>query len=314
MRFLIYQDSHQGSRKSNQDRIAYSYSRDSLLMVVADGMGGHLHGEIAAQIAVQFVTEAFHRQALPRLDDPLRFLLDTITNAHLAIIEYAEAQSLAETPRTTCVVCVVQDGAAYWAHVGDSRLYLIRDGRIEALTRDHSRVQMLVDMGRVREEAVAAHPDRNKIFNCLGQITLPRVDVSKRVPLKHGDHLILCTDGFWGPLSSRVMIDTLLRKDILKAMPELMEMAEMRAGAEGDNLSLVAMTWVEETALYSASSASAALESPESVSTVMLEPGEHSTMASAFGVNAPGTHNHLSEDEIERAIEEIRNAIRKHSD
>jgi len=309
MRFLIYQESLQGPRKSNQDRIAYSYSRDALLMVVADGMGGHLHGEIAAHIAVQFVTEAFHRQALPRIDDPLRFLLDTITNAHLAIIEYAEAQALAETPRTTCVVCVVQEGAAYWAHVGDSRLYLIRDGRVEAVTRDHSRVQMLVDMGRVREEAVAAHPDRNKIFNCLGQVTLPRVDVSRRTPLTHGDHVILCTDGFWGPVSSRVMIDTLLRKDILAAMPELMQMAETRAGAEGDNLSLLAMTWVEESGLAAASPSS----SPDSVSTMMMEPGEHSTMAPSFGANAPGTQAHLSDEEIERAIEEIRNAIRKHS-
>lgn len=305
MRFLIYQESRQGPRKSNQDRIAYSYSRDALVMVVADGMGGHLHGEIAAHIAVQFVIEAFQRQAQPRIEDPPRFLLDTITNAHLAIIEYAEGRALIETPRTTCVVCIVQDGSAYWAHVGDSRLYVIRDGRVEALTKDHSRVQMLVDMGRVREEAVAAHPDRNKIFNCLGQITLPRVDISRRTPLKTGDHIILCTDGFWGPLSSRMMIDTLLRKNLLTAMPELMHLAEARGGAEGDNLSLLAMTWIEDLAAPHAQASS------ETVSTVMMEPGVHSTKASTFG--SPGTQSHLSDEEIERAIDEIRNAIRKHS-
>ena len=143
MRFLIYQESRQGARKSNQDRIAYSYSRDALIMVVADGMGGHLHGEIAAHIAVQFITEAFQRQAQPRIDDPHRFLLDTITNAHLSILEYAEVRGLLETPRTTCVACILQDGCAYWAHVGDSRLYLLRGGKVELTLSVIAQVQKM---------------------------------------------------------------------------------------------------------------------------------------------------------------------------
>jgi serine/threonine protein phosphatase PrpC len=304
MKFSVYQESRQGPRKSNQDRVAYCYSRDALCMVIADGMGGHLHGEVAAQIASQFIAEAFQRNAQPRLADPLKFLLESITNAHRAIVDYANVRSLLETPRTTCVACIVQDGLAQWAHVGDSRLYLIRNGRVEAQTKDHSRVQILVDAGRVREEAVAAHPDRNKIFNCLGQIGLPKVDLSRRTALRHGDVILLCTDGLWGPLMSKHICEELLRADVMQAVPKLLDMAEVRAGREGDNASVVAMTWFDE-------SESAGTEG---ISTLSMDPTDIKTTVEQFGKSTPpATGGYLSDDEIERAIDEIRNAIKKHS-
>lgn len=304
MKFSVYQESRQGPRKSNQDRVAYCYSRDALCMVIADGMGGHLHGEVAAQIASQFIAEAFQRNAQPRLADPLKFLLESITNAHHAIVDYANVRSLLETPRTTCVACIVQDGLAHWAHVGDSRLYLIRNGRIEGQTKDHSRVQILVDAGRVREEAVAAHPDRNKIFNCLGQMGPPKVDLSRRIALRHGDVILMCTDGLWGPLTSRHICEELLRAEVMRAVPKLLDMAEVRAGREGDNASVVAMTWFEETGSAGA----------EGISTVSMDPTDIKTTVEQFGKSAPpATGGYLTDDEIERAIDEIRNAIQKHS-
>jgi PPM family protein phosphatase len=304
MKFSVYQESRQGPRKSNQDRVAYCYSRDALCMVIADGMGGHLHGEVAAQIASQFIAEAFQRNAQPRLADPLKFLLESITNAHHAIVDYANVRSLLETPRTTCVACIVQDGLAHWAHVGDSRLYLIRNGRIEGQTKDHSRVQILVDAGRVREEAVAAHPDRNKIFNCLGQMGPPKVDLSRRIALRHGDVILMCTDGLWGPLTSRHICEELLRAEVMHAVPKLLDMAEVRAGREGDNASVVAMTWFEETGSAGA----------EGISTVSMDPTDIKTTVEQFGKSTPpATGGYLTDDEIERAIDEIRNAIQKHS-
>jgi len=304
MKFSVYQESRQGPRKSNQDRVAYCYSRDALCMVIADGMGGHLHGEVAAQIASQFIAEAFQRSAQPRLADPLKFLLESITNAHHAIVDYANVRSLLETPRTTCVACIVQDGLAHWAHVGDSRLYLIRNGRIEGQTKDHSRVQILVDAGRVREEAVAAHPDRNKIFNCLGQMGPPKVDLSRRIALRHGDVILMCTDGLWGPLTSRHICEELLRAEVMRAVPKLLDMAEVRAGREGDNASVVAMTWFEETGPAGA----------EGISTVSMDPTDIKTTVEQFGKSTPpATGGYLTDDEIERAIDEIRNAIQKHS-
>src|SRR5574338_599374 len=147
MRFTIYQESRIGQRRSNQDRIAYCYSRDALLMLVADGMGGHQHGEIAAQLAAQVITRSFQRDARPALREPALFLSRALTNAHHAILDYSFDRNLAESPRTTIVACVVQEGVAWWAHAGDSRLYLLRHGHIHAQTRDHSRVQLMIDQG-----------------------------------------------------------------------------------------------------------------------------------------------------------------------
>jgi len=302
MKFSIYQESRQGPRKANQDRVAYSYSRDSLCLVIADGMGGHLHGEVAAQIATQFIIEAFQREARTRLEEPFKFLLDTIMHAHLAIIDYANVRTLIETPRTTCVACVVQDGLAYWAHVGDSRLYLVRDGRVEAQTRDHSRVQMLVDSGRIREEAVAVHPDRNKIFNCLGQMAPPKIELSRPTALRHRDTLLMCSDGLWGPLSSRAICDALMREEIVGAIPKLLDMAESRAGKEGDNLSALAITWADDTPA----------EDTKWISTVAMNETDHKSTVRQFGETQPQEQSaYLSDDEIERAIDEIRIAIRK---
>jgi len=299
MRFSIFQESRKGTRKENQDRAGYAYTRDSLLMVVADGMGGHLHGEVASQIAVQLLTEAFQREAKPKLSDPSWFLEKKITDAHLALGEYAKARNLVESPRTTCVACVVQDSTAHWAHVGDSRLYHIRRGKIESRTRDHSRVQFLVDHGRVREEAVAAHPDRNKIFNCIGASTVPRVDLSKPTALREGDTLILCTDGMWGVLTGPLITAALMKNSILKAVPELLDLAELRAGFECDNLSVVAMTWAEKHA-----------GAAEEVTTQTLDLDKVSTQLEDFRASGEGD---LSDEEIERAIKEIREAIHKHT-
>jgi serine/threonine protein phosphatase PrpC len=306
MKFSIYQESRRGGRKSNQDRIAYSYSRDALLLVLADGMGGHLHGEVAAQLAVQFLTEEFEREAKTKLADPFLFLTKSITNAHHAIVDYAAIRRLEETPRTTCVACVVQDSIAYWAHVGDSRLYLVRNGHVHVQTKDHSRVQMLVDSGRIREEAVSAHPERNKIYNCLGSHTPPQVDMSRKTVLHEGDSLLLCSDGLWGPLNSRVIGSALLNGDIMKAVPLLMSQAEARAGKDSDNISAVAITWLE-------SYPEAGL--PGDVSTQTLELGQFTTQLEDFGRTQPdiGRGSDLTDEEIERAIEEIRVALRRHS-
>ena len=108
MKFTIYQESRIGNRDSNQDRVAYCYSRDALMMVIADGMGGHLYGEVAAQIAVQYITGAFQRDAKPALADPFLFLSRALSHAHHTILDYAVDRKLPEAPRTTCVVCVVQ--------------------------------------------------------------------------------------------------------------------------------------------------------------------------------------------------------------
>lgn len=300
MRFTIYQESRQGGRKNNEDRLAYCYSRDTLLMVVADGMGGHFYGEIAAQIAVQTLTDNFQHEATPTIDDPFRFLQKSITNAHHAIIDYSAKHGLEDSPRTTCVACIVQDNIAYWAHAGDSRLYLMRGGKVVAQTKDHSRIRLLMDEGVLNEAQAARHPDRNKIYSCLGSDHPPEIDFSRKTLLEKGDVLMLCSDGLWGALSGEMMAVTVKGSNLMQTVPMLLTQAENKAGVHCDNLSVVAVRWEE----------SYHDEAQSSVSTQTMALNEVTTRIDEFGRN-PGHKTDLSDDEIEKAIDEIRAAIDK---
>jgi len=300
MRFTIYQESRQGGRKNNEDRISYCYSRDALLMVVADGMGGHHYGEVASQIAVQTLAEAFQREAKSILPDPFRFLQRSMTNAHSAILDYASRHRLPDTPRTTCVACIVQDNIAYWAHAGDSRLFLMREGKVIAQTKDHSRIRLMVEEGLISEAQAAEHPDRNKIYSCLGSPHAPEIEFSRKTPLEKGDIILICTDGLWGVTSGEMMAAALKNANLLQAVPMLLEQAEIKGGEYGDNLSVVAVRW-EDTYVEEASSA---------ISTQTMTQNEVTTRLEEFGRN-PAYKSDLTEDEIEKAIDEIRAAIEK---
>ena len=302
MRFTIYQESRVGGRANNEDRTTYCYSRDALLMVVADGMGGHHYGEIAAQIAVQTLADTFQREAKPLLADPFRFLQKSMTNAHHAILDYTTRHHLRDTPRTTCVACIVQDNVAYWAHAGDSRLYLIRDGRVITQTKDHSRIRLLIEEGMISEAQAAFHPDRNKIYSCLGSPTPPEIEFSRKTPLNHGDILLLCSDGLWGEMSGDMMAVALKGSNLLQAVPMILNQAETKGGPHRDNLSVVAVRW-EDAYVEEASSA---------ISTQTMTQDEVTTRLEEFGRN-PAYKSELSDEEIEKAIDEIRNAIDKYN-
>jgi len=225
MRFSVYQESKKGGRRINQDRMGYLYTRDSLLMLVADGMGGHARGEVASQLTLQTVASIYQRDAKPLLTDPVRFLEDSVLAAHRELHRYRAEHSLPEAPRTTLVACIVQQGVAIWAHVGDSRLYMIRAGRILERTIDHSRVHHLVQSGLIRAEDAKDHPERNRIFNCIGAYVAPTVEVSRPIALRNGDTLLLCSDGMWGTLNDRQVADAFAGKTVMRAVPELMELA-----------------------------------------------------------------------------------------
>jgi serine/threonine protein phosphatase PrpC len=302
MKFTIYQESRTGKRANNEDRLAHCYSREALLMVVADGMGGHYYGEIAAQIAVQTMTEAFQREATPAIADPFLFLQKAMTNAHHAILDFSGEHKLKDSPRTTCVACVIQDNIAYWAHAGDSRLYLMRDGKVVFHTRDHSRVQMLMDQGVITKAQAAVHPDRNKVYSCLGGTQTPNIEFSRKTPLETGDVLALCSDGVWGVLPSDMLAVGLKSANLLQAVPALLNQAEIRGGPHADNLSIVTVRWEDSYAADASSIVSTQSMSHDTINTRLDE----------FGRN-PNYKSELTEDEIERAIEEIRLTIQKYS-
>jgi len=209
---------------------------------------------------------------------------------------------LPEAPRTTLVACVIQRGAAYWAHAGDSRLSLLRRGHLVTRTRDHSRTQLMIDQGVIKPEEAHLHPGRNRIYSCLGGNYNPQVEYSPRTPLRDGDLLALCTDGVWGPIDDDGLVVNLTAGVLSRAVPRLMDVAERKAGASADNLSMVAMCWHDENAVGAAT--------VESISTRTMELDGFESRLDLSGPG-PTAVAELDEDEIERAIREINAAIHK---
>ncbi|GGY75541.1 PP2C family protein-serine/threonine phosphatase [Pseudoduganella plicata] len=306
MQFSVYQESHIGGRRVNQDRMGYSFTRDALLLVLADGMGGHLRGEAAAQVALQTISALFQQQATPYVKGPERFLQDACMAAHREIHRYAQQQGMPDTPRTTIVVCLIQHNTATWAHCGDSRLYWLRDGCVLARTRDHSHVGNLIEKGKVPESARATHPDRNKLYNCLGAATAPRVDVSPRASLRPGDTMLLCSDGLWAVLDEPDLVDALSTRAVVRAVPELLQAALRRGGEAGDNATGLAITW--QGGAGASDVPTEVMTTPSLISTDALPGDLHGSTIT------PGTgFDPFDEEEIDKAIAEIRGAIEKSS-
>ena len=305
MQFSVYQQSHIGGRKVNQDRMGYCFTRDSLLLLLADGMGGHMNGEIAATIALQTVSMMFRTQARPYVKRPERFLEEALLQAHHDIQAYAATHGLPEMPRTTVVACLVQHNCAVWAHAGDSRLYWVRRNQVLARTRDHSHFEYLVDRGRADPNERATHPDRNKLYNCLGASSAPKIELSHQVSLQPGDVLLLCSDGLWSMLPDSEIVHRLSGAGgVVSAVPEMVNMAAAVGGAQADNTTALGIMWQGADA--------AGDGEPNVISTQMLAEDHVSTTIIA-AEPAPGEADGFGEDDIEKAIAEIRAAIEKSS-
>lgn len=249
MKYSLYQASRKGGRPYNEDRLGYANSNSTLVMVLADGMGGHAYGEVAAQLTVDTICRLFREQAKPSLDDPSGFLLDAIYTAHETVNNHALEHDMADPPRTTCVACVVQHGRAIWAHVGDSRLYHFHGDRFRLHTRDHSMVQELVDRGVMNEVEAQHSSSRNMLYNAIGGFMLPDIELSEEAPLQEGDVLLLGSDGFWGELLPEEMLAELQAKPLQQAIQQLMDLAESRGGPRCDNLSALVLRYGPEPRL-----------------------------------------------------------------
>ena len=303
MKFTIFQNSRQGPRPYNQDRLAYSYSKDALLLVLADGMGGHRHGEIAAQLAVKTLTDAFQRLAVPTLSSPAKFLIDHIQQVHDMIENVTQDQELIESPRTTIVVAIIQRGYLYCAHVGDSRLYHFRNSHLLFRTEDHSVVQSLYKKGMITKEEMATHPYKNKIYNCLGGETPPQIDLADRHELLEGDTVLLCTDGVWGVLSDQQIKEIIHQNiSIVGATTDLMDSAEFASDDKGDNMSAIGVQWGDRSSSLTA------------VSTQLMPLGETTTIMNPVtqqNTDESADPLELSDDDIENTINAIQNALNK---
>lgn len=305
MKFTIFQNSRQGPRPYNEDRLAYSYSKDALLLVVADGMGGHRHGEVAAQLAVTTMTEAFQRLAVPTLSSPAKFLIEHIQQVHDMIDQLTQAREMLESPRTTIVAAIVQRGMLYCAHVGDSRLYHFRDGHLLFRTEDHSIVQSLYSKGIINKDDMSTHPYRHKVYSCLGGDIAPKIDLSDRHELIEGDTILLCTDGVWGALTDNQIRGMLNNPSISESITTLLDQAEHVSQEQGDNMSAIGLQWGDK---QSSSLAVSTVTMAMGLTTTIMNPVTHPNPENPHDLQSI---QDLTDEEIEKTIIEIQAALHK---
>ncbi len=238
MKFSVFQLSRLGGREKNEDRMGYCYTRDASLFMVADGMGGHPDGELAAQIALKTMATLFQRHAKPYIEDERFFLKSAVLVGHRQIVRHAAAHAMPDSPRTTVVAALIQRGQMHWVHCGDSRLYVVRDGKLLTRTRDHSYLD-----GKGLSNFLRKRMSRNVLFTCLGSTVQPIFDAGGALRLEGGDKVLLCSDGLWGNIEESRLVDLLHALPVSQAVPELVEEALRKGGEYSDNVTALALEW-----------------------------------------------------------------------
>lgn len=212
-----------GDRQDNQDRAAVIVAENAALMLVFDGMGGHSDGARAAETGLKTVQDLFTSSRLP-VFDPQGFLYSALARAHDEVVRIGADLAVDFRPRATCAVCLIQESGSYWGHVGDSRIYHMRDARVLSRSRDHSHVEVLIQEGAITEEEALDHPMRNFVECCIGgDAPVPDMSITARKPLLPGDVLLACSDGLWSGISDSEMAELATRPgeslaDNLKAL------------------------------------------------------------------------------------------------
>ncbi len=243
MKYQITQFSLQGARAVNEDRVGYAERDNAVIMAVADGLGGHRGGEVAAEILVQTLLHTFQTLRHPLVQRPSVFLALGILQAHHAIITRGQDSQPPIEPRTTCVACLVQNGYAYWAHVGDSRLYLFRQNRFLLRTQDHTTIEELHQGGLLTEKEMLEHPQKSHLLNCLGAATTPTISMGEETLLQPGDTLLACTDGLWEALIPEDIARYLKAAALDEAVEEMLLAAQKKKRQACDNVSAVCLRW-----------------------------------------------------------------------
>ena len=247
MKYAVAEFSKQGGRRSNQDRVAVAERETAVMMVLADGLGGHKGGEIAAQIMTQWAIRAFQGIRQTTISQPSAFLALTILQAHKQIRAYGKAQDPEIEPRTTCVLCLVQHGYAYWAHVGDSRLYHFRDNRLLTRTVDHSAIEKLHQEGVISAEEMQDHPQKNAITKCVGSPRNPSISLGEETLLHNSDKLLLCSDGVWEAFEPDEIARYLRHPYVDVGITEMLHDAENKMQEQCDNISAICFRWDDAT-------------------------------------------------------------------
>ncbi len=236
---------HQGDRKEQQDRVAlfpHPKGGGVALAVVADGMGGHTGGILAAQQVMHTVRNSLEHYS-PRTESAKAMLEASLDEAHMLI---AASRFINEKdPHSTAVLLLLQPGKVSWVHCGDSGLYRFRGERPLFHTTDHSYVEQLVAKGKITPEEALVHPNRNILITSLGGNETPKVDFGECSDLQAGDAFLLCSDGLWAYFSDEELAGALATHTAREACELLITRARSRAQGDGDNASLVVLKLVE---------------------------------------------------------------------
>ena len=235
---------HVGDRKEQQDRVALfgHPKRPGMLMaVLADGMGGHSGGAMAAEQVLIRARQNFEAYA-PAQETPDDLLRSVIDEAH-TVIKLTRFTS-EQDPHSTAVVFTLQQGKAYWAHCGDSRLYHFRGAHTMSRSADHSLVGELQRKGRLDENQALNHPQRNVLLSCLGSDREPRIEYGCEASPVAGDCFLLCSDGLWAYFTDFELAATLQEFPPRAAAERLIAQVRERAGGSGDNISLAVIKLV----------------------------------------------------------------------
>jgi serine/threonine protein phosphatase PrpC len=224
-------------RQNNEDSFGYwepeddqQFLRKGRLAVVADGMGGYEGGQEASRLAVETLVEVYRDFGG---DDPQAALVEALQAAHEQIREYSFAHPGLRGMGTTCTAAAIVQDSLYYVHVGDTRLYLIRDGQITRVTRDHSYVGRLVESGMISPEEAENHPQRNILTAALGTNPDLIMDSPGRPePLRPEDVLLICSDGLWGQVRDSEILDAVENKSAEQTGRKLIELARERGGPD----------------------------------------------------------------------------------
>lgn len=250
MNYALAHNTDTGTRKTNQDRAAYRESKHGVLMVVADGLGGYPGGEMAAQTVVDCLIDSYAKQGDAIVDDPAAFIVLSMTYAHTLINKKARAEGVEEEnlPRTTCVACLVQNGYAYWGHVGDSRLYLFTDGELSTRTIDHTTADHMHQDGVIDEQVQRL--GHSQLFRCVGGTMRPVVSLGPETHLGTGDSILMCTDGIWRAFKESRLTRVARGDSLEDAVEALIAHAERYFRAECDNLTALMFRWNAAPSLH----------------------------------------------------------------
>lgn len=205
------------------------------MLIVADGMGGHNAGEVASRMATDIICKEYYNQSNSSVEKNLE---KALTLANKTIFEKASSDQACQGMGTTCTVLVVIEHDVYYAHVGDSRAYILKNGSIMQITEDHTYVQQLVNSGDITAAEAAVHPKRNILTNAMGTKADLRIDTGKcKYSFEKNDRLLLCSDGLYDYLNDEELNKVLVENSLINAAANMIALAKQRGGH--DNITVV---------------------------------------------------------------------------